>query len=115
MQIRLLDIDAINQMQSDDPVWVVADEQTNRAIAIEQSEVGKFIVATFLKEEDARHFARIHKQIEPHRFFATKVLQIRPLFTAVTANGENVGLLGPNEAREFFKENHPDLERDYYE
>jgi hypothetical protein len=115
MQIKLLDVDAINEMPSGDPVWVVADEETNKAIAHQQGDTGEFIVVTFLKEEDARHFTRILKQIEPHRYFATQAKQIRALFDAVRANGENVGLLSPNDAREFFKENYPGLEADYYE
>lgn len=56
-------------MPSGDPVWVVSDEETNKAIAHQQGDTGKFIVVTFLKEEDARHFARILKRIEPHRYF----------------------------------------------
>lgn len=116
MEIQLLDADSINEMSSDeDPVWVVFNEETNKAIAVQQDNAGKFIVLPFLKEEDARHFARIHKQGEPNRFFAIKDRQIRPLYDEVRANGQNVGLLSPNDARKFFKENYPDLEPDYYE
>ena len=115
MQIQLLDVETINGMQPDDPAWVVFDEEKDTAIGHQQDNIGKFLVIAFLKEEDARHFARILKQTQPERFFAYKVLQIRPLFDAITESGDNVGLLSPNDARKFFQENYPDLFPEYYE
>ena len=115
MIMEFLDPDVImGELAHDSPVWIIFDPGKNTAIAHDQTGAGKHLVVMFLREGDAEQFTHIvnTKRSADNRV-AVRDVPLHTFIKEVMESGDNVGLVGPTNAREFFA-NFPDLLPEYY-
>lgn|ERR1700738_997457 len=115
MIMEFLDPDVImGELAHDSPVWIIFDPGKNTAIAHDQTGSGKHLVVMFLREGDAEQFSLIVNRTKPaDSKVAVRAVPLHTFIKEVIESGDNVGLVGPTNARQFF-DNFPDLLPEYY-